>query len=146
MFLWGEKVEGERCMSAEGLSVKGSSQQSWTSGPQLLGGGPLFSGLGPLIMGGWLVNDSIPATHKMGVFIAKKWREIVHGGVWCHPCFPLMVTWVFCGTRLDLWSNHVSPVSKEIWPQPTLCYWTGVKGPLCPKWYHPLDELASAKT
>ena len=42
-------------MSAEGLSVKGSSQQSWTSGPQLLGGGPLFSGLGPLIMGteGW---------------------------------------------------------------------------------------------
>ena len=42
-------------MSAEGLSVKGSSQQSWTSGPQLLGGGPLFSGPGPLIMGrkGW---------------------------------------------------------------------------------------------
>ena len=44
-------------MSAEGLSVKGSSQQSWTSGPQLLGG--LFSGPGPLIMGG-LVNDTTP--------------------------------------------------------------------------------------
>ena len=52
MFLWGEKVEGERCMSAEGLSVKGSSQQRWTSGPKLKGGGPLFSGPGPLIMGG----------------------------------------------------------------------------------------------
>ena len=33
MFLWGQKVEGGRCMSAEGSSVKGSSQQSWTSGP-----------------------------------------------------------------------------------------------------------------
>ena len=52
MFLRGEKVEGERCMSAEGLSVKGSSNQSWTSDPQLLVGGPLFSGPGPLIMGG----------------------------------------------------------------------------------------------
>ena len=47
-------------MSAEGLSVKGSSQQSSTSGPQLLGGGPLFSGLGPLIMWG-LVNNTTPA-------------------------------------------------------------------------------------
>ena len=46
-------------MSAEGLSVNGSSQQSWTSGPQLLGGGPLFSGPGPLIMSG-LVNDTTP--------------------------------------------------------------------------------------
>ena len=42
MFLWGEEVEGERCMLAEGLSVKGSSQQSWPSGPKLKGGGPLF--------------------------------------------------------------------------------------------------------
>ena len=41
-----------RCMSAEGSSVKGSSQQSSTSGPKVKGGGPLFSGLGPLIMGG----------------------------------------------------------------------------------------------
>ena len=46
-------------MSAEGLSVKGSSQQISTSGPRLLGGGPLFSGPGPLIMGG-LVNDTTP--------------------------------------------------------------------------------------
>ena len=62
MFLWGEKVGGERCMSAEGLSVKGSSQQSWTSHPKLKGGGALFSGPGPLIMGrGGLVQDTTPA-------------------------------------------------------------------------------------
>ena len=52
MFMSREKVEGERCMSAEGSSVKGSSQQSSTSFPKIKGGGPLFSGLGPLIMGG----------------------------------------------------------------------------------------------
>ena len=38
-------------MSAEGPNVKGSSQQSWTSGPKVKGGVPLFSGMGPLIMG-----------------------------------------------------------------------------------------------
>ena len=59
MFLSGEKVEGERCMSAEGSSVKGSSQQSSTCGPKVKGGGPLFSSPGPLIMGG-LVNDTTP--------------------------------------------------------------------------------------
>ena len=59
MFLLGEKIEGERCMSAEGSSVKGSSQQSSTSFPKVKGGGPLFSGLGPLITGG-LVNDTTP--------------------------------------------------------------------------------------
>ena len=53
MFLWGQKLEGERCMSAEGSSAKGSSQQSSTSVPKVKGGGPLFSGQGPLIMGGW---------------------------------------------------------------------------------------------
>ena len=52
MFLSGEKKKGERCMSAEGSSVKGSSQQSSTSFPQVKGGGPLFSGLGPLTTGG----------------------------------------------------------------------------------------------
>ena len=52
MFMSREKVKGERCMSAEGSSVKGSSQQSSTSFPKIKGGGPLFSGLGPLIMGG----------------------------------------------------------------------------------------------
>ena len=44
-------------MSAEGSSVKGSSQQSSTSGPKVKGGGLLFSGQGPLITGG-LVNDT----------------------------------------------------------------------------------------
>ena len=44
-------------MSTEGSSVKGSSQQSSTSFPKIKGGGPLFSGLGPLIMEG-LVNDT----------------------------------------------------------------------------------------
>ena len=39
-------------MSAEGSSIKDSSQQSSTSGPKVKGGGPLFSGPGPLIMGG----------------------------------------------------------------------------------------------
>ena len=57
MFLLGEKIKGERCMSVEGSSVKGSSQQSSTSFPKVKGGGPLFSGLGPLIIGG-LVNDT----------------------------------------------------------------------------------------
>ena len=52
MFLLGEKIDGESCMSAEGSSVKGSSQQSSTSFPKVKGGGPLFSGLGPLITGG----------------------------------------------------------------------------------------------
>ena len=60
MFLSGEKIEGEKCMSAEGSSVKGSSQQSSTSFPGVKGGGPLFSGRGPLITGG-LVNDTTPA-------------------------------------------------------------------------------------
>ena len=51
MFLSGERVEGQRCISAEGSSVKGSNQQSSTSGPKVKGGGPLFSGPGPLIIG-----------------------------------------------------------------------------------------------
>ena len=59
MFLLREKIKGERCMSAEGWSVKGSSQQSSTSFPKVKGGGPLFSVLGPLIIGG-LVNDTTP--------------------------------------------------------------------------------------
>ena len=57
MFLSWEKIKGESCMSAEGSSVKGSSQQSSTSFPKVKGGGPLFSGLDPLITGG-LVNDT----------------------------------------------------------------------------------------
>ena len=57
MFLLGEKIKGERCMSAEGSSVKGSSQQSSTSFPWVKGGGLLFSGWDPLITGG-LVNDT----------------------------------------------------------------------------------------
>ena len=61
VYVNGEKVEGERYMSAEGSSVKGSSQQSSISGPKVKGGGPLFSGRGPLITGG-LVNDTTPVT------------------------------------------------------------------------------------
>ena len=48
----GEATRG-KCISAHGSSVKGSSQQSSTSGPKVKGGSPLFSGWGPLIMGGW---------------------------------------------------------------------------------------------
>ena len=59
MFLSGEKIKGERCMSAEGSNVKGSSQQSSISFPKVKEGGPLFSGPGPLITGG-LVNDTTP--------------------------------------------------------------------------------------
>ena len=64
MFLLGEQIEGERCMSAEGTSVKGSSS---TSFPKVKGEGPLFSGLGPLITGGLvnMVNDTTPAITKM---------------------------------------------------------------------------------
>ena len=53
MFLSGEKLEGEKCISAQGSSVKGSSQWSSTSGPKVKGEDPLFLGRGPLIMGGW---------------------------------------------------------------------------------------------
>ena len=42
MFLSGEKIEGKRCMSAEGSSVEGSSPQSWTSFPKVKGGGHYF--------------------------------------------------------------------------------------------------------
>ena len=59
MFLSGEKIKGERCVSAEGSSLKNSSQQSSTSFPRVKGGGPLFSGPSPLITGG-LVNDTTP--------------------------------------------------------------------------------------
>ena len=52
MFLSGEKVEGEKCISAHGSSVKGSSQQSSTPGPKVKGEGPLFSGPGPIYYGG----------------------------------------------------------------------------------------------
>ena len=53
MFLSRQKLKGERYMSAEGSSVKGSSQQSSTSFPKFKGGGPLFSGPGHLFQGGW---------------------------------------------------------------------------------------------
>ena len=49
------KGEGRRgkVHISSGLNFKGSSQQSSTSSPKVKGGGPLFSGQGPLIMGGW---------------------------------------------------------------------------------------------
>ena len=46
-------------MSAEGSSVKGSSQQSSTCFLKVKGGGPLFSGWGPLITVG-LVDNTTP--------------------------------------------------------------------------------------
>ena len=73
MFLSGEKVEGERCMSAEDSSAKGSSWQSSTSGPKAKGGGPLFSGWGPLSTGG-LVNDTTPEMNdKQTMFLLVKY-------------------------------------------------------------------------
>ena len=42
------------------MLIKGSSQQSWTSDRKGKGGGPLYSGQGPLITGR-LVNDATPA-------------------------------------------------------------------------------------
>ena len=53
MFLSRETIEGEWCMSAEGSSVKGSSQQSSTSFPKVKGGGPLFQAGAHLLQGGW---------------------------------------------------------------------------------------------
>ena len=53
-------------MSAEGLSVKGSSQQSSNSGPKVKGWDPLCSGPGPHIMG-VLVNDTTPALFSLVV-------------------------------------------------------------------------------
>ena len=71
MSLSREKLEGERCMSAEGSSVKGSSQQSSTSFPKVKGWGPLFSGLGLLITGG-LVNDTTPTLKKNLKHVRKR--------------------------------------------------------------------------
>ena len=63
MFLSEERLEGKKCISAQGSSVNGSSQQSSTSGPKVKRGGWLFSGWGPLIMGGWgLVKDTTPVS------------------------------------------------------------------------------------
>ena len=54
MCLWGEKVEGEKCISAQGSSVKGSSQQSFTSGPKVKGGAYYFqAGAQLLWVGKW---------------------------------------------------------------------------------------------
>ena len=39
--LSGEKIEEKMVPYAEGSSVKGSSQQSWTSAPKVKGGCPL---------------------------------------------------------------------------------------------------------
>ena len=65
MFLLGEKVEGEKHISAQGSSVKGSSQQSSTPGPKVKRGGPLFSGWAHLLWGGELVNDTTPPFLKL---------------------------------------------------------------------------------
>ena len=66
MFLSGEKIKGERCMSAESSGIKGSSQQSSTSFPKVKEGGLLFSGPGPLITGG-LVDDTTPVYRDKGI-------------------------------------------------------------------------------
>ena len=47
----GGELEGEKCMLAKGLSVKGSSQQSQTAGTKGKRERPLLSGGGPLIYG-----------------------------------------------------------------------------------------------
>ena len=52
-------MKGERCMSAEGSSVKGSSQQSSTSFPKVKGGTRYFQARAHLLQGG-LVNDITP--------------------------------------------------------------------------------------
>ena len=62
--------KGERCMSAQGSSVKGSSQQISTSGPKVKGGGLLFSGPGPLITGG-LVNNTTPVYSEVSTFFVR---------------------------------------------------------------------------
>ena len=53
MFLSGDKVEGEKCISAQGSSVKGSSQQSSTSGPKVKGGAHYFQTMAHLLWEGW---------------------------------------------------------------------------------------------
>ena len=70
-------------MSAEGSSVKGSSQQSSTSFPKVKGGGPLFSGPGPLITGG-LVNDTTPVhcTASCSQRRADRYSSIERETVW----------------------------------------------------------------
>ena len=59
-FLSGEKIEKEMIYWSEGSSVKGSSMQTWTSGPKVEGNyyfqeGPTYN-----LGGGGSVNDAIP--------------------------------------------------------------------------------------
>ena len=80
----GEREEGQRCMSAEGSSVKGSTGQSWTSGPKVKGQGPLFplfSGLGHWV--GGLKNDTTPGFGQLSAIsdaapIQIKLKKKVH--------------------------------------------------------------------
>ena len=91
-------------MSAEGSSVKGSNQQSSTSFPKVKGGDPLFSGLGPLIMGE-LVNDTTPvwnptalnflnilqlSENLTNLYVGGSldgWQALLRGILFC-PCHP----------------------------------------------------------
>ena len=52
MFLSGENLERGKCISAQGSSVKGSSQQSSTSFPKVKGRGPIIFRPGPTYYGG----------------------------------------------------------------------------------------------
>ena len=52
-------------MSAGDSSVKGSSQQSWTSGPKVKEGGLLFSGPGPLITEGLVKFKFVPSQFRV---------------------------------------------------------------------------------
>ena len=67
MFLSGERVEGERCMSAEGSSVKDSNQQSSTSDPKVKGRARYFQAGAHLLWGLGLVNDTTLA-HNLCAF------------------------------------------------------------------------------
>ena len=51
-----------KCISAQGSHVKGTIQQSSTSGPKVKGGGPITFRPGPTYYGGGggLVNDTTP--------------------------------------------------------------------------------------
>ena len=67
------KIEGERCMSAEGSSVKGSSQQSPTSGPSLREGAHCFQAQAHLL---WGVGKQYYTGYIMSLPV---WSHVLYG-------------------------------------------------------------------
>ena len=78
MFLSGEKVEGAKCISAQGSSVKGSSQQS-SFGPKFKGGARYFQAGAHLL---WGVGKRY-YTGSLLFLVMKRIERGVDAGIQC---------------------------------------------------------------